>query len=329
VALFLFSALSLFASTRGYAQQGKLDATRPADLFLHVFIDQLNNPAPAGIIILVQSGAGDVEAQLKTDGSGAAQCHTQTGMHRLHISGPDVQDYDASFDIELSEFRHTENIIVKSKPGSSISIASGGKTGMIAATRLKVPDKAEEEFKKGSKALQQKNWPEARKRFEAAITIYPNYDVAYNGLGSAIAANGNLTDARPAFEKAISLNPNFAEAERNLARISFAEKKYDEALTLLDKSLSTDPLNPWALTSAANAALLTHHYGQAIANARKAHSIPHPGSAGVHIVAALALEATQQPSEAIREYQLYLDEDPKGRDVDRAHKGIERLSAPK
>jgi len=46
----------------------------------------------------------------------------------------------------------------------------------------------------------------------------------------------------------------------------------------------------------------------------------------VHIVAALALEATQQPLEAMKEYQLYLDEHSKGRDADRARKAITRLS---
>ena len=60
--------------------------------------------------------------------------------------------------------------------------------------------------------------------------------------------------------------------------------------------------------------------------ARKAHSVPHQGLAGVHIVAALALEATHQPFEAVKEYQLYLDEDPKGRDADRARKASIRLS---
>jgi hypothetical protein len=52
----------------------------------------------------------------------------------------------------------------------------------------------------------------------------------------------------------------------------------------------------------------------------------HSGLAGVHFVAALALEATQQPLEAVKEYQLYLEEDPKGRDADRARKAITRLS---
>jgi tetratricopeptide (TPR) repeat protein len=311
------------------AQQNKMDATRPADLFLNVFVDQMANRAPAGLVILVQGGAGDVEAQLITDSTGKAQCHSQTGMHRLHISGPGIQDYDGSFEIELSEIRHTENIVLKGKSGASIEVSGGASHGMISAARLKVPDKAQEEFKKGSKAMEQKDWAGAQKSFHAAIALYPEYDVAYNGLGSALAASGNVVEARPAFEKAISLNPNFAEAERNLARISFTEKKYDEALALLDKSLSSDPLNAWALTSAANAALLTHHYEQAIAYARKVHSIPHAGSAGVHIVAALAFEATQQPFEAIQEYQLYLEEDPQGRDAARAQQSIERLSAAK
>jgi tetratricopeptide (TPR) repeat protein len=140
---------------------------------------------------------------------------------------------------------------------------------------------------------------------------------------------GDREAARRAFEKAISLNESFAEAYRNLARISFAEHKYKEADTLLSKSISVDPLNAWALTSAANAEFLTHDYSNAIAHARKAHSVPHQGLAGVHIVAALALEATQQPFEAVKEYQLYLEEDANGRDAARAKNAIARLSGPK
>jgi tetratricopeptide (TPR) repeat protein len=302
---------------------------RPVDVVINVFIDRMPNRAPQGISIQLQNGMGSNEAELKTDGNGTAQCHSLTGTHRLRIFGPDVQEYQENFDIELTEVRHIENVVVRSKPGSAVTTSTGSNSGLIPAARLKVPEKAQAEFKKGSKALEQKDWIGARKFFDSAIAIYPDYDVAYNGLGSAWAGGGNLAEARPAFERAITLNANFAEAERNLARISFAEKKYDEALTLLDKSLATDPLNSWALTSAANAALLTHHYDQAIAYARKAHGVPHQGSAGVHIVAALALEATQQPVEAVREYQLYLDEDPKGRDADRAQKAIARLSAPK
>jgi len=95
---------------------------------------------------------------------------------------------------------------------------------------------------------------------------------------------------------------------------------------LLGKSLEGEPLNVRALGSAANAELLIHKYSDAIAHARKAHSVAHQGLAGVHIFAALALEATEQPLEAMNKYQLYLDEDSKGRDADRVRKAITRLS---
>jgi tetratricopeptide (TPR) repeat protein len=303
--------------------------TNPVDVVINVFLDRMSNRAPQGLVVELQNAYGSNEAVLKTDGNGSTQAHTLAGTHRLRIFGPQIHEYQGTFEIEMIEVRHIENVVVRSKTDGSSPTASSSTAGMVSAARLKIPEKAQEEFKKGSKALTDKDWSGAKKFFDSAIAIYPEYDVAYNGLGSALAGSGNMNDARPAFEKAISLNPNFAEAERNLARISFAEKKYDEALTLLDKSLSADPLNAWALTSAANAALLTHHYDQAIAYARKAHSIPHPGSAGVHIVAALALEATRQPFEAVKEYQLYLDEDPKGRDAQRAQQAIQRLNTPK
>jgi len=325
-ALFLPLAPTLLVNVCG---QISSERPRPVDLVVNVFVDRMPNRAPFGISVELQNGFGSNEAEMKTDGNGTAQCHTLTGTHRIRVFGPEIQEYQNTFDIELTEVRHTENIVVRGKPGASITVSSGSGSGMVAASRLKVPEKAQDEFKKGSKALEQKNWADAKRRFEAAIAIYPEYDVAYNGLGFALAGSGDLVAARPPLEKAISLNANFAEAQRNLARISFAERKYDEALTLLDRSLSRDPLNPWALTSAANAALLTHHYDEAVAHARKAHSIAHPGFAGVHIVAALALEATQQPFEAIKEYQLYLDEDPKGRDAPRAQQAIQRLSAAK
>jgi tetratricopeptide (TPR) repeat protein len=296
-------------------------------LVVNVSIERMSNRTSSGITVQLENGFGSTEQDLKTDSGGTVQCHTVTGIHRLRIFGPGIQEYEENFEIEPTEVRHIENVIVRSKPSAATTTASPSGSGMVAAARLKVPEKAQDEFKKGSKALEQKDWSEAEKRFDAAISLYPDYDTAYNGLGSALAAAGDLHAARPAFEKAISLNEAFAEAYRNLARISFAEHNYEEARTLLTRSLSTDPLNAWALTSAANAELLTHHYDEAIAHARKAHTVPHQGFAGVHIVAALALEAAQQPFDAIKEYQLYLDEEPKGRDAARAQKAIDRLSA--
>jgi superkiller protein 3 len=189
-----------------------------------------------------------------------------------------------------------------------------------------VPNKAEKEFQKGKEAGDKKDWPEATKHFQSAIALYPDYDLAYNGLGQALASNGDVKGARSAFEKAIQLNDNFAAAYRNLAKLSLSEHKFDEMDNLLTRSLSADPLNAWALAYAAYAELQLHKFDDAITHARKAHSVKHDGLASVHIVAARALEEKQTPSEALEEYRLYLQEDANGRDADRAHKAITRLS---
>src|SRR5213079_1829213 len=201
--------------------------------------------------------------------------------------------------------------------------------GTIAALRLTVPASARKAFEQAGEAMRQQHWQESRALFESAIRQYPQYDLAYKGM---VEVELNEMDAaRESFSNAVHLNPDFPAAYRTLARISFAQRNYEEANTLLVKSLEGEPLNVWALSSASNAELLIHKYSDAIAHVRKAHSVPHQGLAGVHIVAALALEATQQPLEAMKEYQLYLDEDPKGRDADRARKAVIRLSesAPK
>jgi tetratricopeptide (TPR) repeat protein len=94
---------------------------------------------------------------------------------------------------------------------------------------------------------------------------------------------------------------------------------------LLTKSLQTDPLNAWALTYAAYAELQTKKFDLAITHARAANGVPHPGLASVHIVAANALQATGQQAEALKEYQVYLQEDPSGRDAGRAKEAIASL----
>ena len=111
--------------------------------------------------------------------------------------------------------------------------------------------------------------------------------------------------------------------------MAFSEHNFEEADRLLIQSLVIDPGNVRALTYAANAELLLHKYSEAVEHARKVHSLPHDGLAGAHIIAARALEGTQQPDEAVKEYRLYLAEEPAGRDVPIARDAIARLGASK
>ena len=302
----------------------------PVQLIVRVYIDGYQNPAGTNLTVQLLDDFGSLEKEAHTDNSGMVRFQTMTitkGVTKqLRIFGPGVKEYGETVEIESVEVHKTVNVVVRSDP-SGVP-ASGNSSGLrsIAANRLKVPEKAEKELQKGKEAEAQKDWAEARKHFEAAIAIYPEYDVAHNGLGQALANTGDVTAARAAFERAIKINDNFAMAYRNLARISLSERKFDEMDNLLTRSLASDPLNAWALAYAAYSELQLHKFDDAIDHARKAHSVPHDGLASIHIVAARALEEKQQLAEAAAEYRLYLQEDPTGRDAERARKAIARLS---
>jgi len=319
-------ALNFLLSPCLHAQFKKENATT---LVVRVSIGSYQHAAPANLSVQLQDGFGGLEHEGHTDTRGMVEFSTFTATKRIRVFGPGVVEHEETIEIEPVESRKVVNIIVKEDAkGASANSLPGG---VVPAGRLNVPEKAQKEFQKGSESLGKKDWAEAKKHFTAAIATYEPYDVAYNGLGMAAASSGNPQEARTAFEKAISLNDKFAEAYRNLARISLSEKKFAEADQLLTQSLDSDPLNAWALAYGAYAELQLRKFDEALAHARKVHEVEHKGLASSHIVAALALEATDRGADAAREYRLYLEEDPNGRDAARAKERLAAISeqAPK
>jgi tetratricopeptide (TPR) repeat protein len=307
------------------AQIDRRQAPTPVTLRLFITIDGAAEKAGYATVELMDAvGSGNALDSKLTDNNGIVIFQTFPGLHRIRITGLNIKPYEGDLEIARNETSHVERIRVR-RAESDRRMSENAPGGTVAALRLSVPAPARKAFEQAGEAMRQQHWQESRALFEAAIRGYPQYDLAYNGLGMVEVELNQVDAARESFTKAVELNPDFPAAYRNLARISFAQRNYEEADTFLVKSLEGEPLNVWALSSASNAELLIHKYGDAIAHARKAHAVPHQGLAGVHIVAALALEATQQPLEAVKEYQLYLDEDAKGRDADRARKAITRL----
>jgi hypothetical protein len=215
----------------------------PASL---VVADLVYAPLETGLLKMARArglrtadGLGMLEYERHTDTRGVVEFSTITTRKQLRIYGPGIVEHEESFDIEPVEGHKTVIVIVKTNAKNPSPTPSAG---TIPSSRLLVPDKAQKEFQKGSEALAKKNWVDAKTHFDSAIAIYPDYDVAYNGLGMSMASAGDSKAARPAFEKAIKLNENFAEAYRNLAKISLSERNFEEMNNLLTRSLSADPV---------------------------------------------------------------------------------------
>jgi len=73
--------------------------------------------------------------------------------------------------------------------------------------------------------------------------------------------------------------------------------------------------------------LQAHNFDDALVNAQKVHKLPHPNMPFAHMVAAYAAEELGKNDIAEKELHLYLDEDPKGPNVNRAQQELNRLSA--
>ena len=157
-----------------------------------------------------------------------------------------------------------------------------------------------------------------------ALTLYPSYAEAYNNLAVLYARLGDTAKERDALHKATAANDHFAPAFVNLARLEMKEHNFAGAEADLTKAVTADPTDVRTLALLAQAQLLDVHYEDAIASARKVHSLPHKSYALVHYVAARACERLYRLSEAVSELTLFLKEEPAG---ERANAARQEMAA--
>jgi len=324
----LRAALLAFVLAGVCAGQRPSIAPVPVTLRVFVTIDSDTQKAANVTVELMDSvGLSSAMTSKLTDSNGNVSFRTVSGMHRIRISGSGIESYEGDLDIARGEPIHMERIRVHATlAGQPVTHPSSFGNSSVPAVRLNVPAAARKAYEQAYEAMNKQEWEKSRTFFETAISKYPQYDMAYNGLGAIQMQLNDEAGARKSFEKAIELNPDFAGANRSLAKLLLRDHNNREALPLLLRSLATEPDSVWALVNAANSELLLQNYDDAVLYAHKAHALPHQDFATVHIVAARAFEATQQPDQAIAEYRLYLTEAPKGPDAQRAQTAISRLS---
>lgn len=318
------SLLVLLMAPSVISAQGRLQAN--ACRVRIVVVDRATHSGIQDVTVQLMDAVGSSSAQSErnTDSGGQADFESWTGLHRIRIFGPQINEYNGDFEISQNETFHLERVEVTRKQENGA--VSPGATTTVPAIRLRIPENARKEFEKGSQAMEQKKWDASRKHFEAAIDLYPDYDLAYNGLGVAASQLKDTPSARKAFLKATELNDKFPGAQRNLARLLISEHNYEQASALLNQSLEVEPTNAWALENVAYAELQLHRFKEAAEHALRVHSLPHDGLANAHVIAGYALEALGQPEAAAEQWKLYLKEDPKGPNAKRAQDAVARLS---
>ncbi|HKN31750.1 MAG TPA: tetratricopeptide repeat protein [Terriglobales bacterium] len=307
--------LTLLLSGSAAAQQ------KTVSLQVMVYAEGEQHPFDGQITVTLLDSWGLPEGEASTR-DGIVEFMTNPDLHRLKITGTTIDQYDGDFTIEPNESSHTERVTVLRRRAAS----APEQKGTIPAVRLHMPKNARKEYEKG-KAKEGKDWAEARKHYENAVALYPDYDLAYNSLGVAALRTGDKAAALQAFSKAVSVNSSFVEAYHNLARVLMADKKYPEMEEALKKAVAVGHLDVWGLTFLAFAEFHTGKTEDAIAHARKVHTLPHAGLADAHLILAQALDSLHQTEQALQEYKLYLVEAPNGSNAGFARQAVVRLSS--
>jgi Tfp pilus assembly protein PilF len=264
-----------------------------------------------------------------TDSEGRASFHVAiAGQYRIIASGTPIQG-NSSESVRVEDMDKSRTVFLRVKPKSDVTSATtkSNVAPVTSAAELRIPSDAKKAFRKGMEAWEHNDFPKAAEQFEKAVSIYPQYDTAFNNLG-VMYYQMNLTEkARAAFERSVALNDRNADADRNLARILIHDGNFSRAEELLKKSLMVEPLNPATLTLMCVAEIETGDEDGALTTARKVHALPHEGYSVVHYVAGQALERKGQPQTATMEYETYLRESPNGAEAGQVRTALTRLTA--
>ncbi|HKF02363.1 MAG TPA: tetratricopeptide repeat protein [Candidatus Sulfotelmatobacter sp.] len=263
------------------------------------------------------------------EGSVTGECTAEffdvpPGRYRVTVTGSDVANGDES-DVEIGSVIVQEvEVKARRKADSEGDMSSAA---FISVSDLSVPTPAAKEFNKANHLIARQDWPNATKRLQKAVAMYPNYAAAYNNLGAAYSRMGSVADARSALQQAIALNDHLAAAYVNLARVDFLEKNFPDAESLLDKASSLGPPDVNQLKLQAYAQVMDRHFDQAIDTAHRAHSSQIRAHAFLHLAAANAYEQEKKIGDSIAELQTYLSEAPRASQADQVKKAITTLQA--
>jgi tetratricopeptide (TPR) repeat protein len=113
---------------------------------------------------------------------------------------------------------------------------------VVSVASLAAPKDARKAFDKGEDSLGKKKLEEARKSFERAVEIYPEYASAWQQLGEMQLASKQKEKARGSFEAAIKADPVFIAPYLALALVQADAKEWSDLLQTTNRTLQLDPL---------------------------------------------------------------------------------------
>lgn len=226
--------------------------------------------------------------------------------------------------IQLGDIQYMDNPNVGTIVLHRLAKVDGLTISVVSAL---APKEARKAYEKGREAEFKSNLEEARKDFEKAVHVYPQYSVAWFELGRIDQQGGRLEDARKSYQQAIAAEPKFISPHEQLSWMALREEKWPDLVDLTGQWLHLDPLNSsdaYYLSSIGN--LQMRHFDVAEKAAREVIRMD-PGKKNMRARYILGLVlATQHDFTAAAEaIHSYLDATPDGKDRAAVQKQLEQI----
>ncbi|MDQ5984312.1 MAG: hypothetical protein CSYNP_00005 [Syntrophus sp. SKADARSKE-3] len=84
-------------------------------------------------------------------------------------------------------------------------------------------------------------WKDRETLYAHAVHVTHDNYWAYNNLGAAVAAKGNLDEAMTCFSNSLAIMPLYPGANKNMAVILFKKQRYSEAIPYLQRAMQMQP----------------------------------------------------------------------------------------
>jgi tetratricopeptide (TPR) repeat protein len=130
-----------------------------------------------------------------------------------------------------------------------------------------------------------------------------------------------------ALKKAVAVDEHFVPALVNYGKLCLSQKNPAQAEILLQKAITAEPTNAETLMLLSYAQYLNRHFDAAITNALQAHSTGHDHPSFVHYIAARAYQQQNQQQQALGQFQMFLQEEPKGPRADHVRADVAKIQS--
>jgi tetratricopeptide (TPR) repeat protein len=204
---------------------------------------------------------------------------------------------------------------------------AGVEGSSISVTAMLAPKAAKKAYEQGLQSMLKNKSDDARKDFEKAVTLYPQYADAWVSLGKLHLEQNAVAPAREALNKAMECDPKLVAPYMELGLLAAKDANWQESGKYLDRAVELDPVEfpqAWYADAVANFNLAKYDAAEKAARAAVKLDPRHVNPRSTYLLGLILTEKKDYPG-AAAELATYIKLAPNAPDLAQAKVELARL----